>query len=72
MKIFRAYNFPMKKKMGRPPKGQRTQSARIYLRADESEKAEFEQAAASAGLTLSDWIRDRLKAAAKKENRRAD
>jgi uncharacterized protein (DUF1778 family) len=60
------------RKRGRPPRGVQAQGARIYLRAADDEKAEFEQAAAMAGLSLSDWIRDRLKAAAKRELRRAD
>jgi hypothetical protein len=43
----------------------------LAFRADEAERTEFEQAAQKADLRLSDWIRDRLKAAAKRELRRA-
>ena len=41
------------------------------MRAATGEKADFERAAALAELKLSDWIRDRLKAAAKRELRKA-
>jgi len=40
---------------------------RIDVRADADDKRQFEQAAERADMKLSDWIRDRLKAAASKE-----
>ena len=46
-----------KPKFGRPPKGERTQTDRINLRADPEEKARFETAARKAGLSLTDWRR---------------
>jgi predicted HicB family RNase H-like nuclease len=52
---------------GRPPKGDRTQAARLYLRADDDEKARYDEAAVKAGLSLSEWIRDRLNRAARRE-----
>jgi len=58
------------RKPGRPPKGDVTQAARLYLRSEEKEKALFEQAAKAAGLSLSDWIRERLTAVAERELRR--
>ncbi len=56
---------------GRPPVNERTQEARIQLRTLDSEKAEFERAADTAGLTLSQWMRDRLNRAAVRENSRS-
>ena len=70
----RVYNFRMeetKRGPGRPPVREKTQEARIQLRTLDSEKVEFERAAEFAGITLSQWMRDRLNRAAKRENRRA-
>ena len=56
----------MNKKMGRPPKsGNETLSDRVFLRVTASEKATYDQAAESAGVELSDWIRAILNRAAK-------
>ena len=55
------------KPFGRPPKGERTQTDRINLRAESQEKARFETAARKAGLSLTDWMKDRLRRAAKRE-----
>lgn len=44
---------------------------RIEVRATEADRVELEKAAEIAELSLSDWIRDRLQAAAKRELRRA-
>ena len=41
------------------------------MRATEADRVELEKAAEIAELSLSDWIRDRLQAAAKRELRRA-
>ena len=58
----------MKPKRGRPPKSPDDRLAeRLQIRAGTDEKAEFERAATAAGMNLSDWIRDRLKAIAKRE-----
>lgn len=46
------------------------QTARLYLRSEDADKRLYEEAALAAGLTLSDWIRDRLTKAAKRELRR--
>lgn len=58
------------KQPGRPPIGEASQSARLYLRSVDSEKELFETAAEAAGLTLSEWIRDRLVKAANRELKR--
>ena len=62
----------MKKKIGRPPKGERTQAARIHLRAEEDEKDRYEKAAQAADMELSEWIRQRLNNAAKRELKHTD
>jgi uncharacterized protein (DUF1778 family) len=41
----------------------------VACRVDAEERAQLDRAAAQAGLRLSDWMRDRLKAAAKRELR---
>ena len=61
-----------KPKMGRPPKLPEDRlTERLEVRAAADEKADFERSAANAEMKLSDWIRDRLKAAAKRELRKA-
>ncbi len=44
----------------------------IQARVTANDKAELERAAILAELKLSDWMRDRLKAAARRELRKAD
>jgi uncharacterized protein (DUF1778 family) len=55
---------------GRPPKGDKSQEARLYVRAIDFEKDLLEDAAKAAGLSLSEWVRDRLLRAAKRELKR--
>lgn len=55
---------------GRPPVAEKAQDARIQLRTLDGEKGTYESAAAIAGLSLSEWMRDRLNRAAKRELRR--
>lgn len=55
---------------GRPPVRDETQDARIQLRLLQSEKEDWTQAADDAGISLSDWMRDRLNRAAKSAQRR--
>lgn len=43
----------------------------IGLRTEEADRADFERAATLAGMKLSDWMRERLRAAAKRELKRA-
>jgi uncharacterized protein (DUF1778 family) len=61
----------MKRTRGRPKKSPDERMVeRIEVRADRAEKQRLEEAADIAGLKLSDWIRDRLAAAAAAELRR--
>jgi hypothetical protein len=61
-----------KRGRGRPPKPPEDRlTERLDVRADPADKSQFEQAAQLAGMKLSDWIRERLKEAAKAELRRA-
>ena len=53
--------------IGRPPKGAKPQSTRLYVRAIDTEKETLEAAAEAAGMKLSEWVRDRLLRAAKRE-----
>lgn len=46
------------------------QNVRLYVRAIDAEKELLEEAAEAAGLSLSEWIRDRLIRAAKREMKR--
>lgn len=57
---------------GRPPVAGVAQDARIQLRTLGDEKSQYERAASAAKLSLSDWMRDRLNRAAKRELRKAD
>jgi len=61
----------METKRGRPRKEPEERKEMLAFRADQAERTEFEVAAEIADLRLSDWIRDRPKAAAKRERRRA-
>ena len=56
-----------KTRMGRPPKsGDENLSERIIIRLTPSERAAYDQAAESAGLDRSEWMRAILNRAAKK------
>ena len=52
---------------GRPPKGDESQSERIHLRAQPSEKDRYVAAAEKAEMPLAEWIKERLNRAAKRE-----
>jgi len=55
-------------KRGRPPKGAgRTKSEYLDIRVETTEKQAFRDAADLAGLDMSAWIRERLRANARKE-----
>jgi uncharacterized protein (DUF1778 family) len=61
----------MKLRMGRPPKsGDTPMGDRLEIRLLPGEKAAYTQAAEAAGLKLSDWIRAKLNAAAKRTVKR--
>ena len=61
----------MKAARGRPELKPEERMAVIPFRAKEADKAEYQQAADIAELSLSDWIRDTLSAAAKRAIRKA-
>lgn len=53
--------------MGRPPKAPGEAKSQVYqLRLTADEREQWESAAAKAGKTLSEWIRERLNRAAKR------
>jgi hypothetical protein len=57
-----------KKGPGRPPKGSdQLQTDYLDVRLMKPEKVGFQQAAELAGMALSAWVRERLRAAARKE-----
>ena len=57
----------MEKRMGRPPKsGDKAMIDRLEIRIEAAEKAAYDEAARSAGMDRSDWIRHVLNAAAKR------
>lgn len=61
------------KRRGRPPKGSgETKDETFLLRMDAREKEGFSDAASFAGLSLSSWMRERLRTAATKELKAAD
>lgn len=55
---------------GRPPVGGKSQNVRLYVRTIDNEKELLEQAAQAAGVSLSEWIRDRLVKTAQRELKR--
>jgi uncharacterized protein (DUF1778 family) len=60
-----------KRTRGRPELEESERKATIVAcRVDAEERAQLERAAEKSDLRLSDWMRDRLKAAAKRELRR--
>jgi uncharacterized protein (DUF1778 family) len=60
-----------KRGRGRPELDESERKASIVAcRVDAEERAQLDRAAEKSGLRLSDWMRDRLKAAAKRELRR--
>jgi hypothetical protein len=62
----------MKKQRGRPPKSpDRTKGVLLQVRLEVAEKQAFDEAAALSGLTLSVWLRERLRIAARRELEKA-
>jgi hypothetical protein len=56
------------KRRGRPPKGSdKIKGIRLDMRIEAAEKEAFRAASELAGLDMSGWIRERLRAAARKE-----
>jgi uncharacterized protein (DUF1778 family) len=61
----------MEKKRGRPPLPEnRRKGERIEFRAEPEEREAYEAAAKAAGLERSEWVRDRLNAAARRESKK--
>lgn len=57
-----------KKRRGRPPKSSgRTKSESVLLRLQPAEKEAFSEASGLAGISLSAWIRERLRSVAARE-----
>ena len=55
-------------KMGRPPRDPEGVAAKIFpVRLTDAEKDEYARAAKRAGMSLSEWLRDRLGKAARRE-----
>jgi len=62
----------MKRPRGRPPKDPaEALSERIDIRITSAEKTDFEEAAETAEQSLSVWMRERLRIAARRELRKA-
>jgi hypothetical protein len=58
-------------KVGRPTRDPSGQASKLFpIRLTQAEKAEYDQAAERAGLSVSAWMRDRLAKAAKREARK--
>jgi hypothetical protein len=59
------------KRPGRPTRDPKGQASKLFpVRLTEAERAEYEKAAERAGLSVSEWMRDRLGKAAKREAKR--
>jgi predicted HicB family RNase H-like nuclease len=68
---FRKYNIRMENKPGRPPRDRAEGASKIVpIRMTEAERQRYQQAAERAGVSLSEWARDRLDKAAKRESKR--
>lgn len=60
----------MAKTPGRPRRDPDGGETRLFpIRLTDAEKADYERAAARAGVSVSEWIRDRLGKAVKRESR---
>jgi hypothetical protein len=64
--------IPMKSKRGRPPKApDRLRDDKLLVRLESDEKEAFQSAADLAGVSLSSWVRERLRRVAVKELKEA-
>jgi len=58
-------------KAGRPPRDPKAGAAKIFpVLLTDPEKDEYGRAAKRAGMSVSEWIRDRLSKAARRESKR--
>jgi hypothetical protein len=65
---FCIYNRVMKKKrLGRPPKEDQLRNESLLVRVEPDEKEAFKNAADLSGISLSSWVRERLRRTAIKE-----
>jgi predicted HicB family RNase H-like nuclease len=55
---------------GRPPLNESGTAKFLTIRASEAERESYREAAERAGKSLSDWIRERLNSAAKRQSKR--
>ncbi len=68
---FRKYNTGMKNKGGRPPRDPAEGASKLVpIRMTKAEHQRYQDAAEQAKLSLSEWARDRLDKAAKRESKR--
>jgi hypothetical protein len=59
-----------KSSMGRPPISASGAMGRVFqIRLTDEERAEYQRAAGKMGMKLSEWVRDRLGRAAKRDTR---
>ena len=59
-------------KMGRPPRDPEGIASKIFpVRLTDAEKDEYARAAKRAGMSLSEWLRDRLGKAARRERKKS-
>jgi hypothetical protein len=58
-------------KAGRPPRDPKAGAAKIFpVLLTDSEKDDYARAAKRAGMSISEWLRDRLAKAVKRESKR--
>lgn len=70
-RFFSHYRNDMGKTRGRPPKPEGTTLPEVLqIRLTGDDKARWMAAAERSGVSLSEWIRDRLEKAAKRESKR--
>jgi hypothetical protein len=68
---FCKYNCGMDNKMGRPTRDPGGEASKLFpVRLTALERAQYERAAKRAKMTVSEWMRDRLTKAAKRESKR--
>jgi hypothetical protein len=69
---FRKYNTGMAKKAGRPTRDPSGEASKIVpIRLTDSERINYQKSAERCGQSLSEWIRERLDRAAKREAKEA-
>jgi hypothetical protein len=70
--LFRKYNTDMAKKLGRPTRDPSGEPSKLVpIRLTDTERINYQKAAERCGQSLSEWIRERLDRAAKREAKEA-